>query len=232
MSFPLPATVSEQFGKATNREQCQGEVLVKETTEEKLTQGGARGKIDLAHHGGIAKRALTEAVAFDRAIQRAGELTSEEDTLTVVTADHSHVFSFGGYTLRGSSIFGLAPKLASDKKTYTSIVYGNGPGYQITNQSRPNVTATASEDDAYLQQAAVPLSSETHGGEDVAIFAKGPMAHLFHGVQEQTHVAHVMAFAVCLEPYTDCGLPSTNSCSDIKPSLLAFLLAAMIFWGF
>lgn len=45
---------------------------------------------------------------FDRAIERAGVLTDEAETLTVVTADHSHVFSFGGYTLRGSSIFGGA----------------------------------------------------------------------------------------------------------------------------
>lgn len=43
---------------------------------------------------------------FDQAIERAGVLTDEAETLTVVTADHSHVFSFGGYTLRGSSIFG------------------------------------------------------------------------------------------------------------------------------
>lgn len=43
---------------------------------------------------------------FDSAIDKAGQLTSERDTLTLVTADHSHVFSFGGYTLRGSSIFG------------------------------------------------------------------------------------------------------------------------------
>ncbi|EMP27514.1 Intestinal-type alkaline phosphatase [Chelonia mydas] len=64
---------------------------------------GAR--IDHGHHDGIAQRALTEAVEFDRAIQRAGELTKETETLSVVTADHSHVFSFGGYTLRGSSIF-------------------------------------------------------------------------------------------------------------------------------
>lgn len=45
---------------------------------------------------------------FDRAIGRAGALTDEAETLTVITADHSHVFSFGGYTLRGSSIFGRA----------------------------------------------------------------------------------------------------------------------------
>uniref|UniRef100_A0A8C3HST1 Alkaline phosphatase n=1 Tax=Chrysemys picta bellii TaxID=8478 RepID=A0A8C3HST1_CHRPI len=157
------------------------------------------GRIDHGHHDGVAQRALTEAVEFDHAIQRAGELTKESETLTVVTADHSHVFSFGGYTLRGSSIFGLAPKLASDNKSYTSILYGNGPGYQI-NQSRPA--------NGYRQQAAVPLSSETHGGEDVAIMAKGPMAHLFHGVQEQTYVAHVMAYAACLEPYTEC--PQSN----------------------
>lgn len=57
-----------------------------------------------------------------------------------------------------------------------------------------------------MQQAAVPLESETHGGEDVAIYAKGPMAHLFHGVKEQNYVAHVMAYAACLEPYTNCPL--------------------------
>lgn len=55
-----------------------------------------------------------------------------------------------------------------------------------------------------MQQAAVPLDSETHGGEDVAIYAKGPMAHLFHGVKEQNYVAHVMAYAACLEPYKHC----------------------------
>lgn len=61
-------------------------------------------------------------------------------------------------------------------------------------------------DPAYQQQAAVPLSSETHGGEDVAVFARGPQAHLVHGVQEQSFVAHVMAFAACLEPYAACDL--------------------------
>ena len=50
--------------------------------------------------------ALTDTVMFDNAIAKANELTSELDTLILVTADHSHVFSFGGYTLRGTSIFG------------------------------------------------------------------------------------------------------------------------------
>ncbi|XP_061308271.1 intestinal-type alkaline phosphatase-like isoform X1 [Pezoporus flaviventris] len=102
------------------------------------------GRIDHGHHEGAAQKALTDGIAFDRAIDRAGALTDEADTLTVVTADHSHVFSFGGYALRGASIFGLAPSKAADNKSYTAILYGNGPGY--VGAVRPNVNeATASE---------------------------------------------------------------------------------------
>lgn len=64
------------------------------------------GRIDHGHHDGKAKQALHEAVEMDRAIGRAGLVTSVHDTLTVVTADHSHVFNFGGYTRRGNNIFG------------------------------------------------------------------------------------------------------------------------------
>jgi len=38
----------------------------------------------------------------------------------------------------------------------------------------------------------VPLSSETHAAEDVAIYSKGPGAQLLHGVQEQNVIYHVM----------------------------------------
>lgn len=66
----------------------------------------------------------------------------------------------------------------------------------------------------------MPLSSETHGGEDVAVFARGPQAHLVHGVQEQHVVAHVMAFAACLEPYAACGLaPPAGTTGAAGPSL-------------
>lgn len=53
-------------------------------------------------------------------------------------------------------------------------------------------------DNNYQAQAAVPLVSETHGGEDVAVFAKGPLAHLLHGVHEQNYIPHVMAYAACI----------------------------------
>lgn len=67
------------------------------------------GRIDHGHHEGKAKQALHEAVEMDQAIGKAGAMTSQKDTLTVVTADHSHVFTFGGYTPRGNSIFGEYP---------------------------------------------------------------------------------------------------------------------------
>ncbi|XP_078740680.1 intestinal-type alkaline phosphatase-like, partial [Lampetra fluviatilis] len=157
------------------------------------------GRIDHGHHDGLAHQALSEAVNFDDAITEAGKVTDETETLTVVTADHSHVFTFGGYTLRGNPIFGFAPHKASDKMPYTSILYGNGPGYAIfPNGTRPNLTGVDTESKTYMAQAAVRLPSETHGGEDVAILARGPMAHLFHGVHEQNYIPHVMAHAACI----------------------------------
>ena len=42
------------------------------------------------------------------------------------------------------------------------------------------------------------MIDETHGGEDVAIFAGGPWAHLFQGVHEQNYIYHVMRHALGL----------------------------------
>lgn len=46
----------------------------------------------MAHHDSNAKRALEEFVAFDEAIGSANKLIDYEDTLVVVTADHSHEY--------------------------------------------------------------------------------------------------------------------------------------------
>jgi alkaline phosphatase len=51
-----------------------------------------------------------------------------------------------------------------------------------------------------MQEATVPMTAETHGGEDVAIYALGPGAHLFHGVQEQNVIFHVMMEALRMPP--------------------------------
>ena len=71
----------------------------------------------------------------------------------------------------------------------------------------------------YQQQSIVPMAYETHGGEDVAIFARGPMAHLFHGVHEQNYIAHVMAYASCVGAYSgesSCARSFVEATSDIE----------------
>ena len=51
----------------------------------------------------------------------------------------------------------------------------------------------------FVQQALIPMSSETHSGEDVAVFARGPWSHLFDGLIEQNVIFHVMNKAVTAE---------------------------------
>ena len=53
-------------------------------------------------------------------------------------------------------------------------------------------------DPDFRQYGCIPLDAETHAGEDVPVYAKGPCAHLFHATHEQTYVYHVMAYAANL----------------------------------
>lgn len=110
---------------------------------------------------------------FDSAVDKADKLTSEQDTMILVTADHSHLFFWWLCASRELYLWTGGPFNALDGRSFTSILYGNGPGYKLQKG-----------DPKYRQQTAVPLSSVTHSGEDVAIFARGPQAHLVHGVQE------------------------------------------------
>lgn len=170
------------------------------------------GRIDHAHHGGNAKRALLETIELSRAVQRATELAGN-DTLIIVTADHSHAFFMSGYPTRGNPILGLvvtnndltglpetAPFKARDGKPYTTLGYGNGPGAIAAGAGeRPDLTNVDTTADDYLQQAVVPLGSETHGGEDVVIYARGPHAYLIQGTMEENAIYFVMARALGFE---------------------------------
>ncbi|XP_019641776.1 PREDICTED: alkaline phosphatase-like [Branchiostoma belcheri] len=183
------------------------------------------GRIDHGHHGATAVKALEETVALDDAVQVAKDMLSTSDSLIVVTADHSHTLAFAGYPDRGHPIFGKNvykysnPDYTWDGLPYTTLLYGNGAGYGLaettrgntTHVTRQNITDVNTADKEYRQQSAVPLQSATHAGEDVIIMADGPMAHLFHGVQEQHYIAHVMMYAACLGEYTDhCDKPATT----------------------
>ena len=150
------------------------------------------GRIDHAHHAGNAYRALQDTVALSDAVRAAYDKVNPEDPLIVVTADHSHVFSIAGYPSRNNPILGVAGT-GDDKKPYTTLGYLNGPGEKL-DEPRVDLTDIDTQDPDFLQQALVPLAeSETHAGDDVAILAQGPWAHLFQGIVEQSMIYHVMA---------------------------------------
>ena len=50
--------------------------------------------------------ALHETVSFDKAVETAYKMTNPEETLLIVTADHGHTMTMGGYPNRGSDIRG------------------------------------------------------------------------------------------------------------------------------
>ncbi|MFN3371830.1 MAG: alkaline phosphatase [Sphingomonadaceae bacterium] len=169
------------------------------------------GRIDHAHHLTNAYRALDETVEFARAIEAAQALVDPRDTLILVTADHSHVFTIAGYPPRGNPILGfLRPipggegrtrtdadgnALDEDGRPITTLGYANGPA-SVRIGERTLDSNRAPTDPDYLQAKTHRLMSETHGGEDVGLWATGPGSALVSGTLEQNAIFHVIARAL------------------------------------
>lgn len=99
--------------------------------------------------------------------------------------------------------------------TYTTLNYANGPGYPGASNvqpqgpktfphepadvqpstGRPDLTQVNTEAPDYLQESMFPLKSETHGGDDVGIWATGPGSAAFHGTIEQNVIYHLIVQA-------------------------------------
>jgi alkaline phosphatase len=175
------------------------------------------GRIDHGHHMGSAYRALTETREFANAVRAAMQATDSNETLIIVTADHSHTLTISGEPKRGNPILGKvmtngeggkadAMAKALDERPYTTLSYANGPGAlavrDAANEDRPrrDLSEVDTAKPEYLQQALIPLSHEMHGGEDVPIYAVGPWAQLFQRTVEQNYIYHVMRYAALEQP--------------------------------
>lgn len=132
---------------------------------------------------------------------------------------NSHAPAYANAAAHGNGIFDLVFDLdqstghvieAPDRNgvPYTVLGYSNGPGYRgasrVDPRSDPFPGRSGAIPDgpwhqAYFQEAAVPLTSETHSGEDVAIYAIGPGAELVRGTVKNTHIFHVMKTALGLK---------------------------------
>lgn len=187
------------------------------------------GRIDHGHHNGNAFRALTETIELSNAVRTALGKVNLDETLIVVTADHSHTLTLQGYPLRGNNILGLVrqldengrPELDYKKDSLgfpiTTLHYTSGRGYtgasndqpagpkkcceepqtfEGITSGRPDLSEVDITNPDYLQEVTIPLKSETHGGEDVAIFATGVNAYLVRGSMEQNWIFYVMADAL------------------------------------
>lgn len=178
------------------------------------------GRIDHSHHAGNAFNALNDTIEFANAIQAAIDTVDLSNTLVLVTADHSHVMSMAGYPRRGNPILGKVvnigqtkPTLASDGLPYTTLSYANGLGFhdfgdqtnadvvelEKPNTHRQDLTKVDTTATGFHQEAHVPLKSETHGGEDVALYAQGAGAETVMGTLEQQVIFHIMNYAGQLE---------------------------------
>lgn len=179
------------------------------------------GRIDHGHHAGNAHMALRDTQEYSQTIAATLKRINLDNTLVIVTADHSHTLTLAGYPTRGNPILGQvisndeqgnpAPSAltAADGKTFTTLGYRNGPGADNTfsdgsgedetKGTRKDLVDVDTLAPDYQQQALVPLSSETHAGEDVAIYAGGPWAHLFQRTHEQHYIYHVMWHAAQLD---------------------------------
>lgn len=166
------------------------------------------GRIDHGHHAGNAYRALREAIALSDAVRTAVRRVDLDETLIIVTADHSHTLFIQGYPARGNNILGLVRQIGAggeptpdyavdrDRKPYTTLGYANGPGARAA--QRPELTQQTVLAPDYKQESNIPKSDETHGGEDVAVFAIGANAHLIRGSMEQNWIFYIMADALRL----------------------------------
>ncbi len=159
------------------------------------------GRIDHAHHDGNGYRALEEATELSQTVRSIISMVDTKETLILVTADHSHTMTIAGYSDRGNPILGLSTEegkvtLAKDNKPYTTIGYQNGVG--AIKGERETLTAEKTMDKDFIQQAAIPLGSQTHGGDDVALHAIGPWAHLARGTIEQNEIFHIIDHALQL----------------------------------
>ncbi len=137
-------------------------------------------RVDHANHAGNLAGVVRDGVALAEVIAAADEIADDADTLFIVTADHEHAIAFGGYRWRGSDITGLCIGIDNAGERH------NGTP-EIADDGKPCTVV------GYLNGSGTILR------EDVAVYAKGPFAHLFDGTIEQSVIFHVMHHPVTAE---------------------------------
>lgn len=110
--------------------------------------------------------------------------------------------TFSGEGDRGSSIFGENPPpffSVTNGLPSLKLAYANGPeAFEESPRADPFAKGDPLTDKDYVQQSKSFFTSASHSGDDVALYARGPFAHLFRGTLDNTYPFHAAAFALCL----------------------------------
>lgn len=160
------------------------------------------GKVDLAHHRSWARKSLAEAVELSATVAVVTDKINLDETLVLVTADHSHSLTINGSdsSPRGTDILGFNKKLSGeyyldeDGNPFTTLQYATGA--KGSTKDKRILTEDMIDDKEYDYRGHVTLDEEKHTGEDVALFGIGPRSHVVAGTIEQNEVYHIMAYAL------------------------------------
>ena len=60
----------------------------------------------------------------------------------------------------------------------------------------------------------------------------GPLSYLFHSVHEQTHVAHVVAYAMCAGPYREDACAPAGGSAGFKTKHSVILVSELLIAAF
>lgn len=110
-----------------------------------------------------------------------------------------------------------------DNMPYSTLLYGNGPGFNIPRLFPTNLSI---EEKNSIHGAAVPRKWATHGGEDVPVYATGPLSSLFFtGTVDQSYIPHAIAYIACLAEYKQrCvinnDIPNSSQIFQVKISAI------------
>lgn len=124
-------------------------------------------------------------------------------------------------------MLGLSGNVATDGKPYTTLSYANGMGYYNTFSDgvRQDLSTLDFSNPDLQYMSTVPRDAETHGGDDVGVYASGPWSHLFVGNYEQNNIPITMAFAAKIGPYADDTIVlKCSGCTTVQISIAMILV--------
>ncbi len=139
------------------------------------------GRIDHASHLNLTHEALVEMGEFDHAIGTAMDLTSRNDTLLVMSADHeTGGLSISGYGPlemgQGTNVLGDVLSRDLRAKPRKILSWASGPGHSL-----------------------YPMDSAAHTAVDVVVAASGPGARAFSGWMGNNEIPLKIAESMGLE---------------------------------